>query len=204
MALHARIAIAALVAAAIGTAGCGGSAEAPPPAATAPATPAPQATTASNGQGKSGVSTDIGQNRAASERAVREWGAAATRACRVSRKEGRSWEQRMRSMPGRGNPSRAQVAAFGRVVAGYAKAAEGEYDRLRAVALPSDPEAVHTVYTFLEMEEEALRLVQRLGAEFSAVENRDGVLLAIRRLNALNDDYRRAAKAAYAGACAQS
>jgi hypothetical protein len=149
------------------------------------------------------MAVDLDQQRAATKQSLRAWGRAATKACRKSKRRMEPWTNRLKSML-RTEPTRARVVAMGKLLARGARAAEYEYDLLRAIALPAEADAVHTIYTFLEMEEEALRLVQRLGAEVTALDDPESILLVAKRAAALEDDYRRAARAVHAGACAQS
>ncbi len=196
-----RSAALALTVAALGVTGCGGSAETPPPAA-APA-PAPAQTATASTQSGGGVGVDIGQERAAVKRSMRTWGEAASRASRKSHRRLEPWGDRIQAMS-KGKLNRARVIAMGKVVARAARAAEYEYDLLRTIELPAEAEAVHTIYTFLEMEEEALRLLQRFGAEITALDDLESLVFAVKRFGALEDDYARAANAVHAGACASS
>jgi hypothetical protein len=195
-----RSAALALTLAALGVTGCGGSAEAPPPAA---APPVPQTATASMQGSGGGIGVDIGEQEAAVERSLRTWGREATRACRKSQRRLKPWNERISSIA-RGKPTRAKLKRLGRTVADTAKAAEYEYDLLRAIVLPAESDAVHEIYTFLEMEEEALRLVQRVGAEITALDDLESLVFALKRFKTLEDDYGRAAKAVHAGACTAS
>lgn len=194
-----RSAALALTVAALGIAGCGGSAETSPPAAA----PAPVPTTTASAQSGGGIGVDIGQERAAVERSVRTWGRAASRACRKSHRRLEPWGKRIEAMT-KTKPTRARVTAMGKLLARTARAAEYEYDLLRAIELPAEAEAVHAIYTFMEMEEEALRLVQRAGAEITALDDLESILFTFKRFEGLEDDYARAAKAVHARACTES
>lgn len=187
--------------AAFGVTGCGGAgSDVPPPAAA----PAPvTAPASSQGQGSGGVAVDLDQQRTALKRSLRAWGRAASKACRKSQRRLDPWERQLEAMT-RTKPTRARVASMGRLLTRGARSAEYEYDLLRAIALPEEADAVHAIYTFLEMEEEALRLVQRLAVEVTALDDLESILLVGRRASGLMDDYRRAARAVHAGACAAS
>ena len=189
----------ALTVAALGATGCGGSAEAPPPAAA----PVPATPVSTQGGGSGGIGIDIGEQRAAVDRSVRAWGREATRACRKSHRRLEPWSRRIGSLA-QGKPTRAKVKRLGHTIARTAKAAEYEYDLLRAIALPAEADAVHEIYTFLEMEEEALRLVQRAGEEITALDDLEGLLFTVKRFRTLEREYERAAEAVHAGACAES
>ncbi|HEX8648797.1 MAG TPA: hypothetical protein VF715_18010 [Thermoleophilaceae bacterium] len=192
-----RTAALAAILAVLGITGCGGSAATAPPATA----PVPVQTATASTQGSGGASVDVGKEQAAAERSLRTWGKAASRACRKAQRRMKPWEGRVRAMTSH-KPTRARAVALGKVVARGARAAEYEYDLLRDVQLPAQAEAVHTIYTFLEMEEEALRLVQRLGTEFTELNDLESLVFTVKRFDGLEDDYRRAAKAAHAGACA--
>jgi hypothetical protein len=192
----------ALAVAAIGVTGCGGSgSDVPPPAAAPAPVTAPASTQGQSGGG--GVAVDLDQQRAATKRSLRTWGRAASRACRKSQRRMEPWERQLESMTS-AKPTRARVASMGKLLARGARSAEYEYDLLRSIELPGEADAVHSIYTFLEMEEEALRLVQRLAAEVTALDDPESILLVAKRAGALADDYRRAARAVHAGACAAS
>jgi hypothetical protein len=187
--------------------GCGGSSDAPPAAAPAPAAPgAPAATgtatpVAAPDTSSTGViGNDVREERVAARKAIREWGRAATKACRKLDRLQAPWAARFRSMTG-GRPTRARIKELGRAFEAYGKIAEREYDLVRAIPLPTQPEALDAVDDFLQKEEEALMLLHRGAVHLQGLDDALGIVNTARRFNDLLDDYKRAARAVHAAKC---
>jgi hypothetical protein len=196
----------ALSVALLGLTGCGGS-DAPPPAATpaAPAATAPAAsgTTAVATQGSTGsgggLGGDIALERKQARKALRKWGARATRVCRKAERTYAPHAARIAAIGRQGK--NASLAEAGRVFGAYAKAAEREYNLVRAIPLPAQPEAVDAIDGFFQKEEEALMLLQRAALELRAHNDRPSFVRTAARFGDLLDDYRRSARSVHAEAC---
>jgi hypothetical protein len=193
-----RLAVVALSVAVLGATGCGGGSDAPAPAAPA-APPAATAPVADRSGGADGsIGRDIEKERVAAKRALRTWGVAAERACRKAERKIEPWLARLTKITWK---SRADFKRNGRMIVDLARAAEYEYEVLRNVALPTQAEAIDAIHAFFDKEEEALMLVQRIGVELEMLNDPDGILRSLARLNRLEDDYRRAGRAVGAYSC---
>jgi hypothetical protein len=153
--------------------------------------------------GNSGaIGVDIAGEAKATSKAVRAWGRAASKVCRKSGKRFKSWEARFDGMKrGRGKATKADAMRAGRVVARFARVAEREYDLLTGIAMPKQADAVHAIDSFLQKQEEAMIVMHRVGADFSAASDRDSALNGLRRLHRIAKDHARAARAVHARAC---
>jgi hypothetical protein len=203
-----RPAALALSVAVLGVTGCGGSDAPPPAAAPAPAAPAagvaPSSSSATpvSADGSGAISMDIESERKAAKKSLRAWGKAADRACRKAERRVDLWEPRFASAGPKGRkPTKADAQRVGRLIARFARAAEYEYKLLTAIAMPKEADAIDAIDSFLQKEEEMLMLIQRLGAELTVANDRDSIISALRRLDRLEDDYKRAARAAGAPVC---
>lgn len=208
-----RLAVISVAASLLAVTGCGGS-DAPAPAPPAGAAPAaqtapsagatPVADTSGGGTGDNGaIARDIENERVAAKRALRRWGASAERACRKAERKVDPWLDRMLSFkaPKHRRATAAEVEHAGNLIVSFARAAEYEYELLRAIALPTQPEALDRVQSFFDKEEEALMLMQRVGIELQKRNDPEGFFTSLDRLRRLTDDYRRAGRAVGALSC---
>jgi hypothetical protein len=209
-----RLAVISVAAALLGVTGCGGSDEAaptpPPSAAAAPAAQsapgggaAPVANTGGDGAGAGSIARDIENERVASRDALRKWGVSAERACRKAERKVEPWLARMTKFkaPKNRRATAKEVERAGKLIVDFAHAAEYEYELLRAIELPTQPDAIDQIESFFDKEEEALMLVQRLGIELQKRNDREGFLSSLDRLRRLSDDYKRAGRAVGARSC---
>ena len=175
-----RLALAPALIAALAFAGCGGGSEESEPA---PAVPAPSA----NVVPAAGQSPSVAvHDRKRAEKRFRPW---KERIENATPPKGKQWTQ-------------AETERFGETVADAAEVAEYEYELLRKIALPQDTEALYKVTEFLDLEEDGLLLVHRIGLEFREHNDLEGTIGVLERADDWARDYKRAANAVFADACA--
>ena len=178
--------------------GCGDSQPAPPPAA------APVAGTPVADNGGHPLTSEIKSTERRNRSELVAYGRAAGKACKRAERRFKPWQGRLAALDRREPWSRASVESAGRPLDGAGQAAEYEFNLLRAIALPKQPEALETVEAFLNMEEETLVLVRRFGIELRDHDNLVGILNSARRMQRQGAGYERAARAAHASGCINS
>jgi hypothetical protein len=191
----------------VGLTGCGSSSDPAPPAPAPP--PAVAADTGgstapvaahSSGAG-SDIASGIEREHSGAVRSLRRWGRAADAECKRSARQLKRWESRIPAVPKGRRATSAELRHAGQTFVDLAHQGEAEYDALRGIPLPPEAEAVGVVESFFDKEEEALTLIQRIGVELKAHNDREAFVRTLDRLTRLTDDYKHDARAAHAPHC---